>query len=105
MKAAKPISPEDANVLISSGAKLVDIREAGERDRVIPEAYHLPLSGIRPDVLSLEHQQPVIFHCRTGRRTTMNVQQLCAATSAPEIYLLDGGFDAWAGAGLPVQTK
>ncbi len=105
MNTAKSISPQDAKVLISTGARLIDIREAEERDQVIPQAYHLPLSGITADVSPLEHDQPVIFHCRTGRRTTMNAQQLCAITSAPEVYLLDSGFDAWAIEGLPVQTN
>ncbi|WP_140984687.1 rhodanese-like domain-containing protein [Asticcacaulis tiandongensis] len=105
MNTVKSVSPEDASALISSGARLVDIREAEERDQVIPEAYHLPLSGIGPDIMPLSEQQAVIFHCRTGRRTAMNAQKLSAATSAAQVYLLDGGFDAWAGAGLPVQNK
>lgn len=105
MSETKSILPEDARRLIATGAMLVDIREAEERDQVIPEARHLPLSGLRPDAVSLDHDQPVIFHCRSGRRTAMNAQQLRATTSACEVYLLEGGFDAWAAAGLPVQTK
>lgn len=105
MSETRSISPEDTHGLLATGAMLVDIREAEERDQIIPEARHLPLSGLRPDVAPLDHDQPVIFHCRSGRRTAMNAQQLRATTSAREVYLLEGGFDAWAAAGLPVQTK
>ncbi|ESQ88199.1 hypothetical protein ABAC460_16185 [Asticcacaulis sp. AC460] len=105
MNAANTISPADAQILITAGARLFDIREADERDQVIPEAGHLALSGLRPDAVSVDHDQPVIFHCRSGRRTTMNAQRLRATTSAPEVYLLEGGFDAWAAAGLPIQIK
>jgi rhodanese-related sulfurtransferase len=105
MREAKSISPRDAHALMSSGATLVDIRETEERSSVVPEARHLPLSSLTAGALPGRRDKPVIFYCRSGRRTVMNAQQLRAATSANDIYLLEGGFDAWVAAGLPVQSQ
>ncbi|MFI5002997.1 MAG: YgaP-like transmembrane domain, partial [Reyranellales bacterium] len=45
----------------------------------------------------------VIFHCRSGARTTANASRL-AGTVGCEAYILEGGLDAWKKAGLPVAT-
>ena len=105
MKKAQPISPAKAVELMRNGALLVDLRETEERDSgFIAEARHAPLSTMAPGSIP-SAQKPVIFHCRTGKRTTMNEDQLCAATTAGEVYLLDGGFDAWASSGMPTTEK
>src|SRR5688572_26279453 len=99
MKKAQSISPEKAAELVRSGALLVDIREAEERNGgFIPGARHAPLSRLQPGSVPSE-DQPVIFHCRTGKRTAMKADELCASTTAVEVYLLDGGFDGWASLG------
>jgi len=101
MKNAKMISPEEVAELVRKGASLVDIRETEERSGgYIPEAQHTPLSAIQAGCIASDGK-PVIFHCRTGKRTGMNAEKLCAATDASEVYLLDGGFDAWVEKGLP----
>ncbi len=105
MKHPKPISPENAAELVRGGALLVDIRESEERSGgFIFDAQHAPLSGMQPGCVPADGK-PVIFHCRTGKRTRMNAQTLCDATDASEVYLLDGGFDAWSEKGLPTTTK
>ena len=105
MKKAQPISPAKAVELMRDGALLVDIRETEERDSgFISDARHAPLSQIAPGSVT-SNGKPVIFHCRTGKRTAMNEEQLSAATTAGEVYLLDGGFDAWATSGLPTTKK
>ncbi len=105
MKKAQPISPAKAAELIREGALLVDIRESEERDSgFITEARHAPLSEMKEGSVPSD-DKPVIFHCRTGKRTAMNEDQLCAATTADEVFLLEGGFDAWATSGLPTAKK
>lgn len=105
MKNARPITPEKAAELIRNGALLVDIREAEEREGgFIPAAHHAPLSALQPGSVPSE-DQPVIFHCRTGKRTAMKADELCASTTAAEVYVLDGGFDGWASLGLPTAKK
>ena len=49
--------------------------------------------------------QPVIFHCRTGRRTEMNAEALAASVPTDDVYLLQGGIEGWQAAGLPVRPR
>lgn len=98
----RSITPEDAARLVAQGALLVDIREAQECAEVIEGAQNAPMScgaGIetRPG-------QPVIFHCRTGRRTEMNADALAASVPTDDVYLLQGGIEGWQAAGLPVAS-
>ena len=44
----------------------------------------------------------VVFHCKSGARTRMNAAALAACTDA-EVYILDGGIEAWKAAGYPVR--
>ena len=95
------IFPDEARQMISRGAVLVDIREADEHARVrIAQARHEPLS--RLGTIDLGKEAPaVIFHCKSGGRTSANAARLQAATDR-EAFILDGGIDAWKSAGLPI---
>jgi rhodanese-related sulfurtransferase len=44
-----------------------------------------------------------IFHCQSGRRTEMNAARLIA-TGFKEVYVLEGGLNAWRAAGFPVSA-
>jgi rhodanese-related sulfurtransferase len=99
----KQISPEEAARLLESGASLVDIREASERAAgLIPGSRHAPLSVLETAELT-PTEQPVIFHCRSGGRTTTNAERLRQKAGGDDVYLLAGGIEAWRAAGLPVQ--
>ena len=96
----KTIDPMEAKRLIDQGALLVDIREADEHARErVPGARNKPLS--RLGSLPAGQANAVIFHCRSGARTTANAPRLAAATDC-QAYILEGGIDAWRKAGLPV---
>lgn len=94
------ISPAEAKRLIDEGAVLVDVREADEhlRER-IPGARNTPLS--RLDQLGTG-SRPVVFHCRSGGRTSANAGRLAAAAGT-KVFAIEGGLDAWRRAGLPVE--
>jgi rhodanese-related sulfurtransferase len=89
--------------MIDGGAVLVDIREADEHMREkIPGARHLPVSVVENGETQGFHPgETVIFHCRTGMRTTDNAEKLRGLTDC-EAYLVEGGIDEWKKAGLPV---
>ena len=95
------ISPAKAKELIDRGAILVDIREFDEHARSrIPAARHAPLS--RLERLEIGTEAPaIIFHCRSGNRTASNATRLAQCTDY-DVFILDGGIDAWKSAGLPV---
>ena len=98
------ITPRDAKRLVDQGAILIDVREADERARVrIPGTHHLALSKLDEADLAVQRGRPVIFHCRSGARTSSNAGRLADRVgSGCEAYVIEGGLDAWQKAGLPV---
>ncbi|MEY4159979.1 MAG: inner membrane protein ygaP, partial [Pseudomonadota bacterium] len=100
------LSPQDVQSrLAAREAVLVDIREADEFARAhIPGAHSQPLSALEQAHLSVAPGQDVIFTCRTGMRTAGACDRL-AARVAGDTFVLDGGLDGWAKAGLPVAQN
>lgn len=104
MNAPKAISATEAQALVRNGAVLIDIREAPERETgVIPGALHAPLSTLGHAPLDTKPGQAMIFHCRSGGRTTQHAAALQAKVKGADAYLLEGGIQAWRAAGLPVE--
>lgn len=98
-----PLPPDEVGRrLAGRGAVLVDIREADEfARRHVKGALSRPLSDFETARLRIDPGRDVIFTCRTGMRTGANCQRLAEAVGGPA-YVLEGGVDAWAAAGLPV---
>lgn len=92
------LSPSDAKAALEKGATLIDIRDADEHAREsIAGALNRPLTQIANQPLPAG---PVIFHCRSGMRTSTNANVLKAAAGAAPCYLLEGGIDGWRACGL-----
>lgn len=92
------VTPHEAKRLVDDGAVLVDIRGAAEHAREhIPGARNLPFGS----ATKLDGKAPIVFHCRSGVRTSANAEQLAASANC-QAYILDGGIDAWKSAGPPV---
>jgi rhodanese-related sulfurtransferase len=98
------ISPDQAKRLLEEGAMLVDIREADEHAREkIAGARLMPLSKLDEADLAVHEGKPVLFHCKSGARTLANAPRLAGkAGGTCEVYIVEGGLDAWKRAGLPV---
>lgn len=99
-----PLKPEDVDRwLHRRQAVLVDIREPDEfARRHVRGALSRPLSSFEQAHLKVEPGKDVVFTCRTGMRTGANCQRLATVVDGPA-YVLDGGVDAWAAAGLPIE--
>ena len=100
------LSPQQARERMEGGqAVLVDIREPDEFPRShIMGAQSQPLSTWEKAHLSVDPDADVIFTCRSGTRTAGACDRLAARVSG-DAFVLDGGLDAWAKAGLPVATN
>jgi len=100
------LAPADVEARLRSGrAILVDIRETDEFARAhIAGARSQPLSAWEQAHITVDPDADVIFTCRTGMRTVGACDRL-AARVAGDAFVLDGGIDAWAKAGLPVETN
>lgn len=97
----KHITAPEAKRLVDAGAILVDVREVNEYlDENIPGARNEPLSRIGRTPIT--GASAVVFHCKSGARTRMNAHALADCTDA-EVYILDGGIEAWKAAGYPVK--
>jgi rhodanese-related sulfurtransferase len=107
------VSPEEAVAEVRAGALLVDIRSESQRaaDGVVPGAmYHPrnvlewrmdPASGATdPAVGGLERR--VIVMCDAGYASSLAAETLREIGFARAADL-DGGFQAWRDAGLPVE--
>lgn len=104
------VTPLQARALMAQGVVLVDVRSAQERARVlIPGSHHVPLEELESGGLGIPAPKGVIFYCRSGNRTGVNAALISAcvrgACSCPDnIYVLEGGLDAWKREGFPVQV-
>lgn len=103
----KILSPSEAASLVDAGhALLVDVREADEfASRHIPGSLSLPLSLPDNGPLACGMDSSLIFTCQTGRRTNANSGRLLARVPGGSAFVLDGGVDGWARAGLPIAGR
>lgn len=103
----KILSASEAAALVDAGhALLVDVREADEfAARHIPGSLSLPLSLPHSGPLACGTDSSLIFTCQTGRRTGANSGRLLARVPGGSAFVLEGGVDAWARAGLPVAGR
>jgi len=102
----KTLSPRDVADKMKSGKiALVDIREHDEHVREnIEGAQHIPLSAIKAGTAILPANTDIVFHCKSGNRTTVNADELRACLNN-DIAVLDGGLDGWKNAGLSTKTN
>lgn len=84
--------------------RLVDIREPEEVAALrIPGAEVAPLSVIRWAALPASREdRPVVFCCRSGRRTSDGSVLLAEVAGGPA-WQMEGGVNAWVQANLPVE--
>ncbi|MDP4576455.1 MAG: rhodanese-like domain-containing protein [Burkholderiaceae bacterium] len=111
---AKEINTLAATQLLNGrDALLIDLRETTERGRgLIPQARSIPNSTLTDQIESIKKDvqsgkgdpRPVILVCASGRRSPSAGRSLRKA-GVGEVYSLEGGFDAWQQAGLPVSSK
>lgn len=97
-----PLTPLDVEQRLAAGrAILVDIREPDEfARRRIQGAVSHPLATLQAGDSFDAPDRDVVFTCRTGMRTGANGDRLAAHVTG-QAYVLQGGVDAWAAAGLP----
>jgi len=100
------LSPQQVRERINAGnTVLVDIREPDEFARShVKGAQSQPLSTWEKAHLTIDPDADVIFTCRSGMRTAGACDRLAARVNG-DAFVLDGGLDAWAKAGLPVETN
>ncbi|MGH2846561.1 MAG: rhodanese-like domain-containing protein [Thermoleophilaceae bacterium] len=100
---AGDLHPKQADELLRERhAQLVDVREPYEHEAGrIAGARHIELERLPTEAESLDRERPILFYCRSGSRSALAAQAFTA--SGYEAHNLDGGLEAWVGAGLPLE--
>ena len=102
------ISPSKALDMVKAGeARLVDIRESGEyAQEHVAGSRLVPLSIAKSYPVKDEDapEKPVIYFCRSGKRTQDNAALLASIAEGVPSYQIEGGLAAWKQAGLPVEA-
>jgi rhodanese-related sulfurtransferase len=94
-----------ARELIAEGADLIDVREPAEYEAGhIPGARLVPLNGFLAKPRDHARREPVVFVCAVGARSALACE-MAAAVGLRQIYNLEGGTNAWAASGLPIERS
>jgi rhodanese-related sulfurtransferase len=111
----KRVGPEEAAAAVREGALIVDIRQQPQRaaDGVVPGAVYHPRnvlewradaeSGASDPELAKNPSRQVIVMCDAGYASSLAAAALKDLGFARATDL-DGGFQAWRAAGLPVEN-
>jgi len=86
---------------------LVDVRTGAEyRAQSVAGSVLAPVQSLDADVFLKEHpdakERELLIICRSGSRARMAAEKLCAA-GMQNLAVVEGGIQAWAGAGLPLE--
>ena len=106
------LSPEEAHAAVRDGALLVDIRSDLDRERggVVPGSVHVPRTVLewRLDPASpwrnphvAGEGRPIVVLCDHGWSSSLAAAMLVELGHG-DAADVEGGFEAWAAAGLPV---
>lgn len=93
-------------ILATAGHQVVDVREPAEyRSERIAGVLSAPLSALRAESLAaLKKNEPVYLVCRSGARACKAAGQM-EKFGFTDLRVLEGGLQAWAQAGKPVEKS
>jgi rhodanese-related sulfurtransferase len=99
------LSPRQVKQMLERGEiELIDVREPYEWDAGrIPGARHIELERLASRAEEIPSDRKVVFQCRLGVRSAMAMQAFRA--SGWDAYNLEGGIQAWADEGLPLEPE
>jgi rhodanese-related sulfurtransferase len=102
MTKANQMNDIDSNTLDewrnnSKDHQLIDIREPWEREiGHITGSEHITMSTLLSEIEKVSRIKPVVFYCRSGKRSGAVVHHLSKQLGYENILNLDGGITAWA---------
>lgn len=104
----RSVSPAELKARLDGGENMVviDVREPDEWARgLIPGAHPVARGVLEPQVDGkLPHDATVVLYCAAGGRSALAGRSL-QEMGFSGVENLEGGFDAWARSGLPVERR
>jgi rhodanese-related sulfurtransferase len=87
----------------AAGALLVDVRQADEWSAGhAPQARLIPLGSLPGRLAEIPRDRVVLLICRSGNRSG-SAQHKLLQLGYDQVFNVEGGMQAWAHAGLPVD--
>jgi molybdopterin/thiamine biosynthesis adenylyltransferase/rhodanese-related sulfurtransferase len=75
---------------------LIDVRETDEfEEEHLQNALSIPLMQLKPEVITLKPDKPVVMFCEKGARSNKAAQMLQKQYPAAQVYSVLGGMDYW----------
>ncbi len=99
------ITVAEAKQMLDGGAHIIDVRDPHEyAGGHVPGAALIPVNSVFERREELPKDGTIIFVCAVGQRSALACEMAAAAGfQADVLYNLEGGTDAWAQAGEPVE--
>lgn len=100
------IDADSAKSLMDRGERVepLDLRpEAEHRAGRLPRARSLPLVQLRERVDEVPHQGVVVLYCGCGRTELLGAYQFLRGRRYANVYVLEGGIEAWQRLGYPLE--
>ena len=83
------------DVIESTHAQIVDIRNAGELEAgMLAGARHIPLAELARRAGELDPTRPILLYCAGGWRSSVGASVL-RASGFPDVSDILGGYGAW----------
>jgi rhodanese-related sulfurtransferase len=98
------VPAQEAEVLLSKNAVLIDVREPAEfNSHHIPNAKLHPLGSIDPNQLAEYGDQTLLIYCQKGVRGQKACEKILRDSPDSKVVNLVGGIEAWQAAGFAVK--
>jgi hydroxyacylglutathione hydrolase len=82
---------------------VIDVRWNNEwKEGHLPDTPNIPLGHLQDQIAKIDASKPVVLHCQGGGRSSIGAGLLQAA-GIKNVANMDGGFDAWESAALPIE--
>jgi len=93
----KLLSPQEVHLALQAQKDLllVDIREPYEYQNCQIEALRIPMADFATTFPTLPTHEQIVIMCQSGRRAEALANFIETEFSATNIYVLDGGLNAW----------
>ncbi|MEX0992648.1 MAG: rhodanese-like domain-containing protein [Solirubrobacterales bacterium] len=98
------LEPKRVAEMVGAGdAQLVDVRQPHEWEvGAVAQSLRIELDQLTSRAAEIDKDRPVIFICRVGNRSGLATDAFRA--SGYDAYNARGGVEAWAEAGLPLES-
>lgn len=100
----KRIDVHEAKEMIDAGnVQVIDAREPWEHaEGHVPGSLRIQHMAVLVQADKLARDRPILFICKSGARSAV-AAEFAASLGITDLYNVDGGHEAWAAAGYPMD--